>query len=154
MTGSGLQELLELPYASNNVSHIFTGMAVSRAVCGHLLIDTTLSTILLILLMLTHVQEIAQETTVHYESHTTTNGVHFEGEHQYTVITDQIEARPLYDNVISKHMNIDEVCSTDLFSRIDKCKHTKGRWEYYVDIIAMVTVYGNDRHPTKDPQNA
>jgi len=46
MADSGLQELLEVAYASNTVTHMLTGKAVSRAVRGHLLIDAALNTIL------------------------------------------------------------------------------------------------------------
>ena len=46
MADSGLQELLEVAYASNTVSHILTGKAVSRAVRGHLLVEAALNSIL------------------------------------------------------------------------------------------------------------
>ena len=44
---SGLQELLEVVYAGNTVTHMMTGKAVSRAICGHLLVDAALSSTLL-----------------------------------------------------------------------------------------------------------
>ena len=47
MRGSGLQESLELIYADNVVPHILTGKAISRAVCGHQLVETALNAILL-----------------------------------------------------------------------------------------------------------
>lgn len=47
MQNSGLYELLETIYATNAVDHILSGKAVSRAVRGHLLIDTALHLILL-----------------------------------------------------------------------------------------------------------
>jgi hypothetical protein len=43
MDGSGLQELLEVVYASNTVGHMLSGKAVSRAVRGHLLVDAALN---------------------------------------------------------------------------------------------------------------
>ena len=46
MSGSGLQELLEVAYATNTVSHMMSGKAVSRAVRGHMLVDAALNTIL------------------------------------------------------------------------------------------------------------
>ncbi len=36
MAGSGLNELLEVVYVSNSVTHIISGKALSRAVRGHL----------------------------------------------------------------------------------------------------------------------
>lgn len=44
MTGSGLQGVLEVVYASNTVGHMLSGKAVSRAVRGHLLVDAALNT--------------------------------------------------------------------------------------------------------------
>ena len=46
MRGSGLQELLEVIYASNSVGHMLSGKAISRAVRGHLLVDAALNTML------------------------------------------------------------------------------------------------------------
>ena len=39
MAYSGLQELLEVVYAGNTVTHMMAGKAVSRAIHGHLLVD-------------------------------------------------------------------------------------------------------------------
>ena len=47
MAGTGLQELLEMIFASNTVTHILSGKAVARAVRGHLLLDTALNTALM-----------------------------------------------------------------------------------------------------------
>ncbi len=46
MTGSGLQELLEVVYASNSVTHMMSGKAIARAVRGHFLVDAALNTML------------------------------------------------------------------------------------------------------------
>ena len=46
MSGSGLQEVLELIFASNGVSHILNGKAVSRALCGNFLVNSAVNTIL------------------------------------------------------------------------------------------------------------
>jgi len=43
MSGSGLQELLEVVYSANTVTHILSGKAVARAVRGHLLVDSALN---------------------------------------------------------------------------------------------------------------
>ena len=42
MSGSGLQEVLEVEYTPNTVTHIFSGKAVARAVRGHLLVNSAL----------------------------------------------------------------------------------------------------------------
>ncbi|VDI18420.1 Hypothetical predicted protein [Mytilus galloprovincialis] len=46
MSNSGIQEILELIYAPNAVSHILNGKAVARALRAHMLIDTALHCIL------------------------------------------------------------------------------------------------------------
>jgi len=43
MSGSGLQELLEVVYSHNTVTHILSGKAVGTAVRGHLLVDSALN---------------------------------------------------------------------------------------------------------------
>ena len=43
MSGSGIQELLEVVYSSNTVAHMLSGKAVARAVRGHLLVDSALN---------------------------------------------------------------------------------------------------------------
>ena len=43
MSGSGLSEVLETVFASNAVGHMMTGKSVSRAVRGHMLVDTALN---------------------------------------------------------------------------------------------------------------
>lgn len=47
MAGSGLQEVLEVVYASNTMGHMLSGKAVSRAVRGHLLVNAALNAMLL-----------------------------------------------------------------------------------------------------------
>ena len=46
MAASGLQEMLELVYASNAVVHMLTGKAIARAIRGHLLVDAALNGLL------------------------------------------------------------------------------------------------------------
>ena len=47
MACSGIQEILQVVYASNTVNHMLSVKAVSRALRGHLLVDIALHTILL-----------------------------------------------------------------------------------------------------------
>jgi hypothetical protein len=46
MASLRLQEHLQLVYGSNPVSNMLSGKAVSQAICGHLLLDVALNTIL------------------------------------------------------------------------------------------------------------
>ena len=47
MTGTGLQEVMELVYAPNAVVHMMTGKAISRAVRANLIIDGVLNSLIL-----------------------------------------------------------------------------------------------------------
>jgi len=42
MKGRGIENVLQLIYASNTVGHIMSGKAVSRAVRGHFIVDAAL----------------------------------------------------------------------------------------------------------------
>ena len=44
---TGLKEVLELLYAKNAVTHMLTGKAVSRAICGHLLMVSALNVLIM-----------------------------------------------------------------------------------------------------------
>ncbi len=47
MQGSGLQEILELIYASNTVPHMLSGKAISRAIRGLFIVDAVLNALLI-----------------------------------------------------------------------------------------------------------
>lgn len=47
MDGSGLSDLLSLIYATDKVPHLLSGKAISRAIRGHLLVDSALHALLL-----------------------------------------------------------------------------------------------------------
>ena len=46
MAGSGLRDVLELIYASNDVDHILTGKAIAHAVRGHFIVDAAVNALL------------------------------------------------------------------------------------------------------------
>ena len=46
MSGLGLNDVLEVAYASNTIPHIMSGKAIARAVRGHTLIESALHVIL------------------------------------------------------------------------------------------------------------
>ncbi len=68
MAGSGLQEILEQVYASNTVSHMLTGKAISRAARGHMLVDAALNTMLIADVYDCPVQRKEDEDTAEVES--------------------------------------------------------------------------------------
>ena len=47
MKGSGLEDLLSVVYTENSVMHLLSGKAVSRAIRGHLLVESSLISLLL-----------------------------------------------------------------------------------------------------------
>ena len=47
MKGSGLEDLLSVVYAENSVMYMLSGKAVSRAIWGHLLVESSLMSLLL-----------------------------------------------------------------------------------------------------------
>ena len=47
MSGSGIEELLELVYAMNSVGHMLSGKAFARFIRGHFLVDSCLNKILI-----------------------------------------------------------------------------------------------------------
>ena len=46
MAGSGKEDLFEVVYAKNAVSHMLSGKAIARAVRGHFLVDAALNVLL------------------------------------------------------------------------------------------------------------
>ena len=46
MAGSGKEELLADVYADNSVEHMLSGKAVSRSLCGHFLVESSLKDLL------------------------------------------------------------------------------------------------------------
>ena len=47
MAGSRIEDLLELVYAKNAVSHMLSGKAIARAVRSHFLVDAALNALLI-----------------------------------------------------------------------------------------------------------
>ena len=47
MSGSGIEELLELVYAMNSIGHMLSGKAFVRVIRGHFLVDSCLKKILI-----------------------------------------------------------------------------------------------------------
>ena len=46
MKGSGLEDLLAQVYADNCITHMISGKAVSRAIRGHLLVESSLMSLI------------------------------------------------------------------------------------------------------------
>ena len=84
IAGSGLQELLEIIYANNTVTHILSGKAVARAVRGHFLVDRALNILLSAKTFGTDIEdtELESESSIHNTikaiSGNVTNDVHLQ----------------------------------------------------------------------------
>ena len=98
MAYSGLQELLEVVFAGNMVTHMMTGKAVSRAISDHLLADAALSSTLL-----ADVWNVPVLTKDAVEAQTCDDETN-EKETIDSVITDFTEARELYMKTMSSSL--------------------------------------------------
>ena len=112
MAYSGLQELLEVVFAGNMVTHIMTGKAVSRAIHGHLLVDSALSSTLL-----ADVYNVPVATKHAVEAQTYDDETN-EKETIDSVITDLTEARELYMKTMSSSLLVEDVCSAEVLQQI------------------------------------
>ena len=139
MSASGLQHILELVYAPNAVIHMLTGKAISRAVRGHLLVDSALNGLLLSdalgvpLSQSNHSEEEAEEATVVGRNN------------------DLDEVYALYKNLMEGTVSIEEVCSTDVIKKITavlqqkidslKSSRTATLWLEYMNMVDILRQY-------------
>ena len=143
MAGSGLQELLELVYAQNAVGHMLSGKAISRAVRGHLLVDSALNALLTVeafgvRLPNIHTPETEEEVSAvsdHQEAATesiltdSVPPVTFEADERMQIDvlaeTEQIpedlnSAIQLYDKVMAHEVSVDTVCSEIILETVQQ----------------------------------
>ena len=152
MADSGLQELLEIAYASNTVSHMLTGKAVSRAVRGHLLVDAALNTILVADTYNVPVptkQEVDDSEAVGVLQNPELSDAD-EKTHDLdtdTITTDLTAAAELYDRAMSCTFSVEEVCSSEALVRIQSKVNGKketmtGRtatlWLQYLEMVDIL----------------
>ena len=123
MAGSGLQEVLQVVYASNTVNHMLSGKAVSRALHGHLLVHAALHTILLadtynVPLSLEDDSNKPEEETTSKRSYDDVNSVEMQVA-GYTVVTDT-EAKLFYGRIVASDstVSVEESCSSDVFKKL------------------------------------
>ena len=99
MEASGLKEVLELIYAENAVTQMLNGIAYARAIRGHFLVDTALSSIVLSRAYGVNLLMVDQESDT---------------------CKDFQEAADLLDKLLREDVSPDEVCSKDVFNRISE----------------------------------
>lgn len=136
MDGSGLSELLETVYASNAVSHMFSGKAIARVVRGYFLTDTSLTS-----LMLSHIYNIPLQDS---EEATQID----EYNDQNTKDTELFGADKMLEKLINKETTVGEVCQDHLVNRIKskleqfRTSHqtyrTSNLWFQFMDMVDIL----------------
>ena len=136
MGASGLQDSLELIYAPTAVIHMLTGKAIARAV-GHLIVDAALNALILArtwnVPLPTSEDEPIEE--VETPSKTCNN-------------PDLDEAALLYNQLVQLSISADQVCQSDVVTRIDvglqreieslKSSRTSALWLQYMNMIDVL----------------
>ena len=140
MAYSGLQELLEVVYAGNTVTHMLTGKAASRAIRGHLLADCALSSTLL-----ADIYNVPVPTKHAVEAQTYDDETN-EKETIDSVITDLTKARELYMKTMSSSLLVEDVCSAEVLQQIksklnNKKKSMTRLWLQYQDMIDIMKYF-------------
>lgn len=153
MAGTGLQELLEVVYASNTVPHMLSGKAVTRAVRGHLLVDAALNTILLADLYNVPVPKSdAIHTSDMQETEEKSTSTTVEGDcasemEEDTVTSDLTTAAKYYNEAVSTELPTEESNKADVLERIcQKLEDAKSKmsmptskvWIQYMQMVAIL----------------
>ena len=136
MAYSGLQDLLEVVYAGNTVTHMMTGNAVSRTIHGHLLVDAALSSTLM-----ADVYNVPVPTKDAVEAQTCDDETN-EKETIDSVITDLTEAREQYMKTV-----IFTISGRCMFSRGIATNQKQTQQQEEKHDTPLGTVPGYDRYP-------
>ena len=135
MAASGLQDMLELIYASNAVVHMLSGKAIARAVRGHLIIDAALNALVLAKTFNVPLPRSAIEEVVEATPETSRN-------------PDLDEAALLYEKLMQLSISADQVCHSDVMTRISeglqremetlKSSRTAALWLQYMEMVDIL----------------
>ena len=145
MAASGLQELLELIYASNGVVHMLTGKAIARAVRAHLIVDASLYALLLANILNVPLSGNLDEAGSEEEGTEATM-------HEETVRNPDLEeAAVLYKHLMQGSMSADQVCQADVLTRIKNAlqkgtkslqsSRTAALWLQYMNMVEILRKY-------------
>ena len=117
MAKSGLQELLQLIYASNAVVHMLTGKTIVPVVRGHFIVDAALNALILASTFNVPIPASHEETEQLLE---------FTQAHEGSAgMTDLDEAALLYDKLIQGLGSADQVCQDNVMAKINDAFKTK-----------------------------
>ena len=141
MAGSGLQELLELIYASNAVVHMFSGKAIARAVRGHLIVDAALNALLLAKIFGVPLPGSSESEDVEAE----------EVIEETARNADLDEVSVLYESLMQGSMSADQVYQSDVMKRMHealeketgllKSSRTATLWLQYMEMVDILRKY-------------
>ena len=109
MAKSGLQELLELIYASNAVVHMLTGKTIVRAVRGHFIVDAALNALILASTFNVPIPASDEEIEQLLESAQAHEGS--------SGMTDLDVAALLYDKLMQGLVSADQVCQDNVMAK-------------------------------------
>ena len=152
MADSGLHKLLEIAYASNTVSHMLTGKALSMAVCGHLLVDAALNTIIVadtynVPVPTKQEADDSEAIGVLLKPERSDDDDETHDLDTDTITTDLTAAAELYDRAMPCTFSVEEVCSSEalvrLQSKVNGKKETMtGRtatlWLQYLEMVDIL----------------
>ena len=167
MAGAGLQEVLEVVYASNAVSHMLNGKAISRAIRGHLLVAGALNAILLSKAFGTPLLSIAstdcpQETGENTETAETSGLPSVQGYSQESVCPEDEECmvpRPevlsavntIFDDLMEGKTSVESLETSSVLEEVQQKlqqekdvlqnKRTSKLWLQYLQMVAILLMF-------------
>ena len=150
MAGSGLEDLLELVYAKNAVSHMLSGKAIARAVRGHFLVDAALNALLVcntfnLPLPVTAGRNPSNEDAVQDEQNDPATN---ETREEQSSDTDLELVKVLYEQVMKNPQMASQVSSSEVLDSVAKKiedkevsmknQHTAVLWLEYMKMVDIL----------------
>ena len=142
MAGSGLQEVLELIYASNAVVHMLSGKAIARAVWAHLIVDAALNALVLAKTFCVPLPGSSHDTECEDMESEEVESTSFHDKAPRNADLDG--ASVLYKKLMQGSMSADQICQSDLMNKIRdalqteaealKSSRTAALWLQYMSI--------------------
>ncbi|CAC5403501.1 unnamed protein product [Mytilus coruscus] len=134
MRSSGLQEILELIYAQNAVTHMLSGKAVARAIRGHMLVDTAIHSLLVSKIFNFDFQESEENEEGNINDNFDDN-----------ILS---EAADVYTELLEGTLPIPSACDSAVLKSIDETMHrplqemkknrTSKLWLQYTEMIQIL----------------
>ena len=146
MAGSGLQEVLELIYASNAVVHMLSGKAIARPVRAHLIVDAALNALVLDKTFCVPLPGSSHDTECENMETEEVESTSFHDEAPRNA--DLVGASVLYKKLMQGSMSADQICQSDLMNKIRdalqteaealKSSRTAALWLQYMEMVDIL----------------